>query len=105
PPAGRRPRTRTGRPDAGWRTARSRVFVPGPLHARLIVPEALGRFFAQIAPDLRHVVAEVVAADNLGGARARQLDLDNALGAARAVGHHQNAVGKLHRLGQIVRDQ
>ena len=42
------------------------MLVPGALHARLVVLEALGRFFAQIAPDLRNIVAEIVSSDGFG---------------------------------------
>ena len=63
------------------------------------------RLLAQVAPDLRDVAAEIVAADDLRAARPRQLDLDHALELAGPVRHHQDAVGKLHRLGQIVGDQ
>src|SRR5947209_16946907 len=39
---------------------------------------------AQVAPDLRHVAAERLARHDLGGARARQFDLDHALQSAGA---------------------
>ena len=67
--------------------------------------QAAARFLAQVAPDLRDVAAEGLADDDLGGARARQLDLDDALHLAGPVGHHQDAVGELHRLGDVVGDE
>src|SRR4051794_10110094 len=63
----------------------------------LVVAQPLGRFLAQVAPDLRDVAAERLARHDLRGARARQLDLDGALEPAGPVGHHQDAVGELHR--------
>jgi len=62
-------------------------------------------FLAQIGPDLRDVAAERFARHDLRRARARQLDIDDAFNLARAVRHHQDAVGKLHRLGDVVGDE
>ena len=55
--------------------------------------------------DLGDIVAERVAADDLRIARMRQVDCHHALDAPGPVGHHQYAVGELHRLGQVVRDE
>src|SRR6266550_2257317 len=72
---------------------------------RLVVAHPAACLFAQVAPDLRHVAAERLARHDFGGARARQRDLDHALEPARPVGHHQDAVGELHRLGDVVGDE
>ena len=72
---------------------------------RFVVAHAAARFLAQVAPDLRHVAAERIARHDFGGARARQLDRHHALHLAGPVGHHQHAVGELHRLGDVVGDQ
>ena len=74
-------------------------------HVLFLVAHAAARLLAQIAPDLRDVAAEGLAADDLGGARARQVDVDDALHLAGPVGHHQDAVGHLHRFGDVVGDQ
>ena len=50
-------------------------------------------------------MTERVGADDFGGARARQFDLDNAFGFARTIRHHQDPVGELHRFGDVVGDQ
>ena len=50
-------------------------------------------------------MAKGVAAHHVGGARTGQLDVHDALHLARPIGHHDDAVGQLHRLGEIVRDQ
>ena len=50
-------------------------------------------------------MAEGLAGDDFRGARARQIDIDDALRLAGPVGHHQDAVGHLHRFGDVVGDQ
>src|SRR5215472_2163549 len=71
----------------------------------LVVEHAAARLLAQVAPDLRDVAAERLARHDLGRARARQVDFDHALELARTVGHHEDAVGELHRLGDVVGDE
>src|SRR5580700_8240555 len=73
--------------------------------ARLVVVEPAARLLAQIGPDLRDVAAEGLARDDLRGARPRQFYIDHAFHPTGAIGHHQNAVGELHRLGDVVGDQ
>ena len=63
------------------------------------------RFLAQIGPDLRDVTAEGLARHDLRGARPRQFYIDHAFHPAGAIGHHQDAVGELHRFGDVVGDQ
>src|SRR5262249_7753489 len=42
--------------------------------------------------------------EDVGGAWARQVDVDHAFELTGAVGHHQDAVGELHRFGDVVRN-
>ena len=74
-------------------------------HVGFLVAHAAARLLAQIFPDLRDVATERLAADDFRGARAWQIDVDNALHLAGAVGHYQDAVGHLHRFGDVVGDQ
>src|SRR6476660_9729262 len=70
-----------------------------------LIPHAAVCFLAQIAPDLRDVAPEGLAAHDLGRARARQIDVDDAFNLAGAIGHHQDTIGHLDRLGDVVCDQ
>ena len=66
---------------------------------------AAARFLPQVVPDLRDIAAERAARYDLRRTRARQVDVHHALEPSGPVGHHQDAVGKLNRLGDIVSDQ
>ena len=72
---------------------------------RLVVAQAAARLLAQVAPDLRHIAPERLAGDDLGGARARQFDLDRTFQPARPIGHDQDPIGQLHGLGDVVGDE
>src|SRR4051812_40570507 len=79
---------------------------PAPVQRlRLVLRQAAGRLFAQIAPDLRHVAAKRLARHDLGCARPRQVNIDDAFHLARPIGHHHDAIGELHGLSNIVSDQ
>ena len=108
--------TSVAKPSAGaasGATMRSRRGRGGRAHrasarcrlARFVVAHAAARFLAQVVPDLRDVVAERVAADDLGRSRSRQVDVERALQPAGAVRHHDHAIGELHGFGDVVRDQ
>src|ERR1700730_8906808 len=72
---------------------------------RLVVVEPAACLLAQIGPDLRDVAAERLARHDFRCAWPRQLYIDRAFHPSRAIGHHQDAVGELHRLGDVVGDQ
>src|SRR3954469_8639829 len=79
---------------------------PAPLQRlRLVFRQAAGRLLAQVTPDLRHVAAKRLARHDLGCARPRQVNIDDAFHLARPIGHHQDAIGELHGLSNVVSDQ
>src|ERR1019366_8048555 len=94
---------RVGRVLPARRRSRRAAFVVQ--HVVFLVAHAAARLFAQVVPDLRDVAAEGRAGDDLRGTRARQIDIDDALRLAGPVRHHQDAVGHLHRFGDVVGDQ
>src|SRR5262245_9992638 len=81
PPAPTLPRKGGGRRRARRRVASARhsCALPPLTLLRLLVAQTLGRLLAQVVPDLRHVAAEGLAGDDLGGARPRQINVDHAL--------------------------
>src|SRR6476646_3922706 len=101
PCRGRAPAPQTG----GTRGRITSLRLAAAQRPRLVFADAAARFLAQIVPDLRDVMAEDVAADDLGRSGPRQVDPDRALQGARTIRHHQHAIGQLHRFRDVVRDQ
>jgi hypothetical protein len=50
-------------------------------------------------------MAEGIAADDFGGARTRQIDIDHALDPPGPIGHHHDAIGELDRFCNVVGNQ
>ena len=73
--------------------------------ALLGLTHAAAGFLAQVVPDRADQFAEARAAHDLGGARPWQVDIDDALHPAGAIGHHDHAVAELHGLGDVVGDE
>src|ERR1041384_2802196 len=67
--------------------------------------KAFDRFFAERAPDLRDEPAESVGDDDRRVARMRQVDGDDGFHLPGPRGQDHHAVGKLHRLVDVVGDQ
>src|SRR5215510_7179338 len=70
----------------------------------LVGAQPSARLLAQVVPDLRHVAAERLAGNDFRRAWARQIDRYYAFELAGPVGHHQDAIGELHRFRDVVRN-
>src|SRR5262249_55746837 len=84
-----------------WRTSWSSRLGFAQFPALLVV-EPAACFLAQVAPDLRHIAPERLARDDFGAARTGQSNLHDTLHLAGPIGHPTDAVGELHRLGDVV---
>ena len=70
-----------------------------------LLGHAARRFGAKIVPNLCDEMRETFARKHAGGARPRQIDLDDLFDAPRTITQHDDAIAQLHGFRNTVRDQ